>query len=72
MRDAGKSSAMEQSMQLNKKKFDNKAGTGLVIKGHLRCKDDDCDVPPDVDMSNLQIWSWNVNGIRAILKKNRI
>ena len=25
-----------------------------------------------VDMTKLQIWSWNVNGIRAILKKNRI
>ena len=54
------------------KKFDKTPGTGLVIKGRLRCKDDDSDVPPDVDMSNLQIWSWNVNGIRAILKKNRI
>ena len=23
-------------------------------------------------MNNVQIWSWNVNGIRAIVKKNRI
>jgi exodeoxyribonuclease-3 len=23
-------------------------------------------------MTALQIWSWNVNGIRAIVKKNRI
>ncbi len=27
---------------------------------------------PDVNLERLQIWSWNVNGIRAILKKNRI
>ena len=65
-----KNLGMDQTI-LNKK-FDKTPGTGLVIKGRLRCKDDDSDVPPDIDMSNLQIWSWNVNGIRAILKKNRI
>lgn len=26
----------------------------------------------EIDMTKLQIWSWNVNGIRAIIKKNRI
>ena len=25
-----------------------------------------------IDMSELTMWSWNVNGIRAIVKKNRI
>lgn len=26
----------------------------------------------DIDLAKLQIWSWNVNGIRAVIKKNRI
>ena len=26
----------------------------------------------EIDLSKLQIWSWNVNGIRAVVKKNRI
>jgi hypothetical protein len=26
----------------------------------------------DTDYENITIWSWNVNGIRAIIKKNRI
>jgi hypothetical protein len=25
-----------------------------------------------IDLENLQIWSWNVNGMRAVVKKNRI
>ena len=29
-------------------------------------------VSNDIDMKNLQIWSWNINGIRAVIKKNRI
>ena len=27
---------------------------------------------PTIDLENLQIWSWNVNGMRAVVKKNRI
>lgn len=44
----------------------------IKITSKKDVKNDNKDVPDEIDMNNLQIWSWNVNGIRAILKKNRL
>ena len=46
---------------------------GCKIMPRLRPKKDEDDaVPVGLDMGNLQVWSWNINGIRAVIKKNRI
>ena len=43
----------------------------VMIKQFILPKSENL-VPNDIDMKNLQIWSWNINGIRAVIKKNRI
>ena len=47
-------------------------GCGLVIKDMKFIKEDEFAFPSGYDEENFQIWSWNINGIRAILKKNRL
>ena len=44
------------------------SGPSIVIQRPLSLvkKADNC------DYENITIWSWNVNGIRAVVKKNRI
>lgn len=44
----------------------------LTIKKIKLIKDDLNYIPEGVDLKNLVVWSWNINGIRAIIKKNRI
>ncbi len=43
----------------------------VMIKQYILPKTEN-QVLNDIDMKNLQIWSWNINGIRAVIKKNRI
>jgi len=47
------------------------APTQILIRSNPRLKQEAV-IPADVDVKALQIWSWNINGIRAILKKNRL
>ena len=42
----------------------------MKILARMNAKKEDEDA--ELDFKNFQIWSWNVNGIRAIVKKNRI